>query len=106
VLVSGDAHPFRGLIPLQARTIAARVSLVQGSLDTAARPMPVHCFGTNSRHILLRGQSFPQFLRRQLEELPEAQLGKPQVQQVVRRLILAASYSKPTKVPVQTLQVQ
>src|SRR5215203_5792254 len=32
--------------------------------------------GTISRRIVHRGQFFPQFLRSQLEELPEAQLGQ------------------------------
>ena len=62
--------------------------------------------GTISRRIFHRGQFFPQFLRRQLEELPEAQLGQLQAQQAVRRLILAAAGSEPPQVPVQALQVQ
>src|SRR4051812_15811585 len=62
--------------------------------------------GTISRRISLRGQFFPQFLRRQLEELPEARLGQLQAQQAVRRLILAATDPEATQVPVQPLQVQ
>ena len=62
--------------------------------------------GTISRRILLRGQFFPQFLRGQLEELPETQLGEIQAQQAVRRLIFAAAGAKAAQVPVQTLQVQ
>jgi hypothetical protein len=48
-------------------------------------------WGTISRCILLHGQSLPQFLRRQLEELPEAQGGELQAQQAVGRLVLAAA---------------
>src|SRR4051794_7333410 len=62
--------------------------------------------GTISRRNFQRGQSFPQFLGRQLEELPEAQVGHPQAEQVVRRLTLAVTDPEPTKVPVQTFQVQ
>src|SRR3954447_17324391 len=62
--------------------------------------------GTISRRMLLRGQFFPQLLRAQLEELPEAQLGEIQAQQAVRRLILAAAGPEATQVPVQPLQVQ
>ena len=62
--------------------------------------------GTISRCISHRGQLFPQFLRGQLEELPETQLGELQAQQAVRRPILAAADSKATQVPVQALQVQ
>jgi putative transposase len=75
-------------------------------LDDWLKTSEVGYVGTISRRILLRGQSFPKFLRGELEELPEAQLGKPQAQQAVRRLILAVSGSKPAQVPVQTLQVQ
>jgi hypothetical protein len=50
--------------------------------------------------------SLSQFLRRQLEELPETQFGEIQTQQAVWRLILAAAKAKATQVPVQTLQVQ
>src|SRR3954469_393403 len=62
--------------------------------------------GTFSRRIILRGQLFPQLLRGQLEELPEAQVGELQVQQTVGRLILAATSPEPAEVPVQPLQVQ
>jgi serine/threonine protein kinase len=47
--------------------------------------------GTISRRISHRGQFFPQFLRGQLEELPEAQVGQLQAQQAVRRLTLTAA---------------
>jgi hypothetical protein len=47
--------------------------------------------GTISRRIFLRGQFFPQILRGQLEELPEAQVRHVQAQQAVRRLTLAAT---------------
>src|SRR4051794_39539973 len=47
--------------------------------------------GTISRRIVHRGQLFPQFLRSQLEELPEAQRGQLQAQQAVRRLTLAGA---------------
>lgn len=70
--------------------------------DVSDRTSP----GTITRCILLRGQSLPQFLRRQLEEFPETQVGHVQAQQSVRRLALAAAGPEPTKVPVQTLQVQ
>jgi hypothetical protein len=62
--------------------------------------------GTISHRMILRGQFFPQLLRGQLEELPEAQLGEIQAQQAVRRLIFAAAGPEATQVPVQTLQVQ
>jgi hypothetical protein len=62
--------------------------------------------GTISRRIFHRGQLFPQFLRGQLEELPEAQVGDIQAQQAVRRLILAAADSESPQIPVQALQVQ
>ena len=62
--------------------------------------------GTISRRISHRGQFFPQFVRRQLEELAEAHLGHLQPHQPVRRLIFAAAGPEPTQVPVQTLQVQ
>jgi hypothetical protein len=62
--------------------------------------------GTVSRRILRRGQFFPQFLGRQLEELPEGQRGQLQIQQAVRRLIFAAPGSELTKVPVQAFEVQ
>jgi hypothetical protein len=44
---------------------------------------------------------FPQFLRGQLEELPEAQGGELQAQQAVGRLVLAAADPEPAEVPVQ-----
>ena len=50
--------------------------------------------GTISRRIFLSGQPFPQFLRRELEELPETQVGQLHAQQAVRRLTFAAAYSK------------
>jgi hypothetical protein len=62
--------------------------------------------GTISRRILLRGQFFPQFLRGQLEELPEAQVGQLQTQQAVRRLTSPGAGSEPTQIPVQPLQVE
>lgn len=62
--------------------------------------------GTISCRILLHGQSFPQSLRGQFEELPETQLGENQTQHAVGRLILPAACSEPTQVPIQTLQVQ
>ena len=62
--------------------------------------------GTISRRNWFRGQFFPQFLRRQLEEFPEAQGGKLQAQQSVRRLALAAAESEAVQVPVQSLQIQ
>jgi hypothetical protein len=62
--------------------------------------------GTISCRILLRGQLFPQFLRRQFEQLPEAHVGHLQAEQTVRRPILAAADAKAPHVPVQTLQVQ
>src|SRR5689334_4659455 len=43
--------------------------------------------GTISRCISHRGQLFPQLLRGQVEEFPEAQLGEIQSQQAVGRLI-------------------
>src|SRR4051794_24212232 len=69
-------------------------------------PRIIAVVGIISRRILLRGQFFPQFLRGQLEELPEAQIGQLHPQQAVRRLILATAGPKPAKVPVQTLQVE
>src|SRR4051794_38337582 len=63
-------------------------------------------FGTISRRIFQRGQFFPQFLGRQLEELPEAQVGELQSEQAVRRLTLAMPDPELTQVPVQALQVQ
>ena len=62
--------------------------------------------GIISRRNLLNGQLFPQFLRGQSEELPEAQLGEPQTHQAVGRLALASAGSEPPQVPVQSLQVQ
>src|SRR4051794_38796422 len=59
--------------------------------------------GTISRRNFLSGQFFPQFLRGQLEELPEAQVGQLQSQQAVWRLTLAAAGPEPTQVPVQSL---
>jgi enterochelin esterase-like enzyme len=52
--------------------------------------------GTISRHIFLHGQSLPQFLRRQLEKLPEAQGGKLQAEQAIGCLVLARAGSKAT----------
>src|SRR5512135_1167581 len=52
--------------------------------------------GTISGRILRCGQLFPQFLRGQSEELPEAQVGQLQPQQAVGRLILAAADAKAT----------
>jgi hypothetical protein len=75
-------------------------------LDAILADRLVFDSGTISRHILLRGQFFPQFLRCQLEELPEAQVGQFQAQQAVRRPTFAAANSKAMQVPVQALQVQ
>ncbi len=69
-------------------------------------PLQFRVCGTISRRISHRGQFFPQFVRRQLEQLPEAQAGQLYAQQAVRRLILAASGPEPPQVPVQPLQVQ
>ena len=62
--------------------------------------------GAISRRISPRGQFFPQFLRSQLEELPEAQVGPLQAQQAVRCLICAAAGPEAAQVPVQAFQVQ
>src|SRR4051812_21344765 len=78
----------------------------RGRIGFARRPECAAVLGTISRRMILRGQFFPQLLRGQLEELPEAQLGQIQAQQAVRRLILAAAGPEATQVPVQTLQVQ
>jgi hypothetical protein len=59
--------------------------------------------GTISRRNFLPGQCFPQFLRGQLEELPEAQVRQFHTHQAVRRLTLAAADPELAKVPVQPL---
>src|SRR5512133_1332527 len=92
---------------LRRMTFGHRVITGGSHAPAPSYPQPQPCPpGTISRRILLRGQFFPQFLRRQLEALPETQLGEIQAQQAVRRLILAAAGAEAAQVPVQALQVQ
>ena len=96
--VARDLPP---LTPAPTWLPSGRLALA-GRLIRRSRP----CRSTNSRRILLRGQSFPQFLGRQFEELPEAQLGQLQTQQAVRRSISPGAGPEPTQIPVQPLQVE
>ncbi len=91
---------------LRCRVCKGRFSERKGTPLFDSRLPPETFEGTISRRIILRGQSFPQFLRRELEELPEAQVVQLQAQQTVRRLVLAEAGPKTAQVPVQTLQVQ
>ena len=94
------------MVRLRSGWLAAVVTAIVPVGPALVYLPPVRGSGTISRRNLLSGQFFPQLLRGQLEELPETQLGEIQAQQAVRRLTLAAAYSKATQVPVQTLEVQ
>ncbi len=62
--------------------------------------------GTFSRPIIFGGQSFPQLLGGELEELPETEIGQLQPQQLVWRLTLTVAEAETMQVPVQPFQVQ
>ena len=106
--LEGNA-PAPGLGPIRNTTnrhLLQNTATVCPGRPTIPTSEPGAVTGTISRRISQRGQFFPQFLRGQLEELPEAQVGQLQAQQAVRRLTLAAAGPEPTQVPVQPLQVQ